>query len=58
VFLFSQAAGRVMIERDGGLTVNIASVPRLRGCDERVALAGTDRMKGHPSSAGSTRRSG
>jgi len=31
VFLFSQAAGRVMIERDGGSIVNIASVAGLRG---------------------------
>jgi NAD(P)-dependent dehydrogenase (short-subunit alcohol dehydrogenase family) len=31
VFLFSQAAGRVMIERDGGSIINIASVAGLRG---------------------------
>jgi gluconate 5-dehydrogenase len=31
VFLFSQAAGRVMIERGGGSIVNIASVAGLRG---------------------------
>jgi gluconate 5-dehydrogenase len=31
VFLFSQAAGRVMIERGGGAIVNIASVAGLRG---------------------------
>jgi NAD(P)-dependent dehydrogenase (short-subunit alcohol dehydrogenase family) len=31
VFLFSQAAGRVMIEREGGSIVNIASVAGLRG---------------------------
>ena len=31
VFLFSQAAGRVMIERDGGSIVNISSVAGLRG---------------------------
>jgi NAD(P)-dependent dehydrogenase (short-subunit alcohol dehydrogenase family) len=31
VFLFSQAAGRVMIERGGGSIVNIASVAALRG---------------------------
>jgi gluconate 5-dehydrogenase len=31
VFLFAQAAGRVMIERDGGSIVNIASVAGLRG---------------------------
>jgi NAD(P)-dependent dehydrogenase (short-subunit alcohol dehydrogenase family) len=31
VFLFSQAAGRVMIERHGGSIVNIASVAGLRG---------------------------
>ena len=31
VFLFSQAAGRVMIERGGGVIVNIASVAGLQG---------------------------
>jgi len=31
LFLFSQAAGRVMIERSGGSIVNIASVAGLRG---------------------------
>ena len=31
VFLFSQAAGRAMIERGGGSIVNIASVAGLRG---------------------------
>jgi len=31
VFLFAQAAGRVMIERDGGSIVNISSVAGLRG---------------------------
>ena len=31
VFLFSQAAGRVMIDRGGGSIVNIASVAALRG---------------------------
>jgi NAD(P)-dependent dehydrogenase (short-subunit alcohol dehydrogenase family) len=36
VFLFSQAAGRVMIERDGGSIVNIASVSGLRGAPAEV----------------------
>jgi NAD(P)-dependent dehydrogenase (short-subunit alcohol dehydrogenase family) len=36
VFLFSQAAGRVMIERGGGSIVNIASVSGLHGAPAEV----------------------
>jgi NAD(P)-dependent dehydrogenase (short-subunit alcohol dehydrogenase family) len=36
VFLFAQAAGRVMIERGGGSIVNIASVSGLRGAPAEV----------------------
>jgi NAD(P)-dependent dehydrogenase (short-subunit alcohol dehydrogenase family) len=36
VFLFAQAAGRVMIERDGGSIVNIASVSGLHGAPAEV----------------------
>ena len=36
VFLFSQAAGRVMIERGGGSIVNIASVAGLQGAPPEV----------------------
>ena len=36
VFLFAQAAGRVMIERDGGSIVNIASVAGLRGAPPEI----------------------
>ena len=36
VFLFTQAAGRVMIERDGGSIINIASVAGLRGAPPEV----------------------
>jgi NAD(P)-dependent dehydrogenase (short-subunit alcohol dehydrogenase family) len=36
VFLFSQAAGRVMIERGGGAIVNIASVSGLHGAPAEV----------------------
>jgi NAD(P)-dependent dehydrogenase (short-subunit alcohol dehydrogenase family) len=36
VFLFAQAAGRVMIEREGGSIVNIASVSGLRGAPAEV----------------------
>jgi NAD(P)-dependent dehydrogenase (short-subunit alcohol dehydrogenase family) len=36
VFLFAQAAGRVMIERDGGSIVNIASVSGLHGAPPEV----------------------
>jgi NAD(P)-dependent dehydrogenase (short-subunit alcohol dehydrogenase family) len=37
VFLFAQAAGRVMIERGGGAIVNIASVAGLHGSPPEVA---------------------
>jgi NAD(P)-dependent dehydrogenase (short-subunit alcohol dehydrogenase family) len=36
VFLFAQAAGRVMIERGGGSIVNIASVSGMRGAPAEV----------------------
>jgi NAD(P)-dependent dehydrogenase (short-subunit alcohol dehydrogenase family) len=36
VFLFAQAAGRVMIEQEGGSIVNIASVSGLRGAPAEV----------------------
>ena len=36
VFLFSQAAGRTMIERGGGTIVNIASIAGLRGAPPEV----------------------
>jgi NAD(P)-dependent dehydrogenase (short-subunit alcohol dehydrogenase family) len=36
VFLFSQAAGRTMIERDGGSIVNVASVAGLHGAPPEI----------------------
>jgi NAD(P)-dependent dehydrogenase (short-subunit alcohol dehydrogenase family) len=39
VFLFSQAAGRTMIEADGGKIVNIASVAALSGAPQEIMNA-------------------
>jgi NAD(P)-dependent dehydrogenase (short-subunit alcohol dehydrogenase family) len=48
VFLMSQAAGRVMVERGGGVMLNIASIAGLVGPDHRIYEGVQDPYTGQP----------